>query len=234
MTDKPKGFYVYLHRKLSDNSVFYVGKGTGRRAWVKKGRSKYWQRVKDKHGYTVEILFDNLTEEESFQVEIDTIKELQYFGYDLCNLTLGGGGVSGYNWTEEQRNNLSKSVSGKIRSEEHCKNLSLALKGKKPTQERIEKMRKSLTGKKQTLETIEKRKKSLAKIKHLADKSVYVWYSLEDIFIGTRLEFSEYTGIHNKKLRTLFQTNPHKTCKGWSILNLKSLIIFGELNANRN
>lgn len=230
---KPKGFYVYLHKRLSDGKVFYVGKGKGKRAWVKKGRSEHWKRIVDKYGYSVEIIFDELSEEEAFQIEIDTIKEFQYFGDTLCNVTLGGGGVSGFTWTEEQKKNLSLKLRGKIKSEEHRLNMSLSQKGKKANPDRIEKMRKSLTGKKQSLETIEKRKNSLAKIKHLADKNIYVWFNSEDVFIGTRIDFSIYSQIKLQSLRTLFQTKPHKTCKGWSILKFNELIILGELYANR-
>lgn len=229
MIGKPKGFYVYVHRRLSDNSVFYVGKGKGRRAWVKSGRSEYWKRISDKYGYIVEIVFDNLTEEEAFQVEMDTIKEFTYFGYTLCNLTLGGGGVSGFTWTEEQRKRQSQKLTGYKKSEEHCKNMSLSQKGRKPSQERIEKMRRSLTGKKQSQETIEKRKQSLSAIGHLSDKSVYVWFSKDDVFIGTRLDFSNYTGISRNNLRALFHSKPTKTCKGWSILRFNEFIILGVL-----
>jgi len=52
-----KKFYVYVHIKESDNTVFYVGKGSGGRAWDFYGRNVYWKNVKNKHGVRVEILF---------------------------------------------------------------------------------------------------------------------------------------------------------------------------------
>lgn len=105
-------FYVYIHRRLSDNKPFYVGKGCGVRAWNQSSRSNYWKRVVGKHGLKVEIVFDNLEEQDSFQIEKDTILEFQYFGYSLVNHTLGGEGVSGYKFTEEQRSRMSIAKGG--------------------------------------------------------------------------------------------------------------------------
>lgn len=107
-------FYVYVHRRLSDNKPFYVGKGSGNRAWDFTGRNIYWKRVKDKHDISVEVVFDNLTESEAFQCEVDTILEFNYFNYPLTNLTTGGEGSSGLKFTDEQRLRISKSLEGRI------------------------------------------------------------------------------------------------------------------------
>lgn len=52
-------FYVYAHLDTHRN-IFYIGKGTGKRAYVKSGRSEAWKILSIK-GYSVEILgyFDN-------------------------------------------------------------------------------------------------------------------------------------------------------------------------------
>jgi len=87
-------FYVYVHRKLSDNNVFYVGKGNGYRAYQKNKRNDFWQNVVKKHGYLVEIVLNNLTEQQAFNLEKELIK---YYGRkNLCNLTDGGDGTSGH------------------------------------------------------------------------------------------------------------------------------------------
>lgn len=85
-------YYVYLHRKLTDNSIFYVGKGNRDRAWYTHNRSDYWHKIKNKHGFVVDIVFDNLLEEDALSVEVDVIQELSYFGAELCNHTHGGEG----------------------------------------------------------------------------------------------------------------------------------------------
>lgn len=134
-------YYVYVHRRLSDGKPFYVGKGKDYRAWSKDGRNDYWNKVVNKHDYVVDIVFDNLDEPTAFQCEIDTILELNYFGYDLSNLTKGGEGLTGYKWTEKQRKekpvrkNFKMSIEsvekraqqmrGRKYSEEHRLNISL-------------------------------------------------------------------------------------------------------------
>lgn len=103
--------YVYIHRRASDNLPFYVGKGNKYRAWVKEGRSGWWQRVVAKHGLIVEIVFEHLEESEAFQCERDTILELSYFNYPLVNLTAGGEG--GLAPSKETRDKQSLAKLGK-------------------------------------------------------------------------------------------------------------------------
>ena len=56
-------FYVYTHTTL-DGSIFYVGKGTGRRSEDTVGRNPMWDMMAAK-GYRTNRLFINLTEEEA-------------------------------------------------------------------------------------------------------------------------------------------------------------------------
>lgn len=107
-------FYVYLHRRASDNSVFYIGKGCKYRAYEthKSKRSVYWIRVYQKHGRVVEIVKDNLTEKEALALEVALIA--QYGIENLCNHSSGGeSGGSGRVWSEESRKKLSESKKGK-------------------------------------------------------------------------------------------------------------------------
>ena len=107
-------FYVYIHRKATDNSVFYIGKGCKYRAYEvhKSKRSLHWIRVYQKHGRTVEIVQDNLTEKEALDLEVKLIS--QYGIENLCNHSSGGeSGGSGRVWTEESIKKLSESRKGK-------------------------------------------------------------------------------------------------------------------------
>lgn len=54
-------YYVYLHRRATDNKVFYVGKGKGKRAFDNSSRNDYWQNTVNKHGLTVEIIYSELS-----------------------------------------------------------------------------------------------------------------------------------------------------------------------------
>ena len=74
--DNPRGYYVYAHVDAC-GQVFYVGKGTGRRAWS-KDRHPLWHRYVEKHlkgDYAVRILRDNLSLEESEEHEADWIAQ---------------------------------------------------------------------------------------------------------------------------------------------------------------
>lgn len=71
--EKPRGYYVYGHYDLEGN-LFYVGKGTGRRAWNESKRHYYWhlhveENLKGK--YKVVILEDNLSSDEAEDIEDD-------------------------------------------------------------------------------------------------------------------------------------------------------------------
>lgn len=112
MEDK---YYVYFHRRLDNNQVFYVGKGCGSRAWQTKGRrTEYWHNIVNKHGYKVEIFANNLTEEDSFKIEIEQIAYHRSIGIELCNMTDGGEGIS--NIKDCTRDKMRNAKLGKISS----------------------------------------------------------------------------------------------------------------------
>jgi len=113
---------VYKHIRLDTNQVFYIGVGkTDKRPYSKIYRNKHWHNVVNKAGYTVEIIFNNLTWEEALQKECELIKE--YGRLDnktgiLVNMTDGGDGVNGYKHTEEWKLANSIRNKNKIISEE--------------------------------------------------------------------------------------------------------------------
>ena len=80
--DKNKDYYVYLYRRNDNNTVFYVGKGKGRRAVNMYDHNDFCIKVANKYGYTIEIYKDNLSEEEAFRLEEEMvsyyINELNY------------------------------------------------------------------------------------------------------------------------------------------------------------
>lgn len=92
-----KKFYVYVHRYASGpkkGDVFYVGKGSGKRAWAVSRRSDYWNNIYRKFGRSVYVLGYFKEEACAFSIEVALIK---FYGREkLCNLTDGGDGASGY------------------------------------------------------------------------------------------------------------------------------------------
>jgi len=142
-------FYVYAHTRATDGSIFYIGKGMGKRAWNKHRRNSYWKNIVAKHGYEVTILLNNLNEEQAFILEKQTIATVGR--ENLCNLTDGGEGPSGCIHTEESRRINSESKKGLNtypRSEEHKRKLSEVNMGKKLSLETRKKMSESRKGKK--------------------------------------------------------------------------------------
>ena len=111
-------FYVYAHYTLDTNELFYIGKGTGNRAFIKskgkKGRNDYWHKIVKKHDYKVEILIDNLEEPDAFIQEILAIKEF----LPKSNFSKGGEGISGYKHTKETKDKMSKAKKGTKQSKE--------------------------------------------------------------------------------------------------------------------
>jgi len=72
----PRKYCVYAHLD-NTGKVFYVGKGTGRRAWS-TDRHPLWSRYVEKHlngVYQVRILHDNLSEEEAEELEAEWIAQ---------------------------------------------------------------------------------------------------------------------------------------------------------------
>jgi len=72
-----KDFYVYLHRDVK-GSIFYVGKGTGERAWSKDRHAAWLKYVETRLNgeYDVEIHLKNLDEIEALELEDKLIYEL--------------------------------------------------------------------------------------------------------------------------------------------------------------
>lgn len=86
---------VYLHRRNDDLSIFYVGMGSKKRPYSKRDRNNYWNNVVKKHGYYTEIVADNLSVEDAYELEMFLISELgrKDLGTGrLVNLTDGGDG----------------------------------------------------------------------------------------------------------------------------------------------
>jgi len=126
-------FYVYLHKTL-DGRPFYIGKGRGSRAFSKHGRNTFWKRVVSKYGFYVEILYYNLSEQESFSKEIETIKFYKNL-VRLCNLTNGGEGTSGWVHSSEARIKISQKNKGKTHTLESKFLIGATWRGRKHSEQ---------------------------------------------------------------------------------------------------
>lgn len=111
---EPDRFYVYVWIRSDTMRPFYVGKGSGDR-FRRKGknrRSEYFNRICSKYQCFPLILFDHLLEQESFDLEVETIRCLREKGYQLANMCDGGQGSSGRVITDEYRAKYSEMNKG--------------------------------------------------------------------------------------------------------------------------
>jgi DNA-binding transcriptional regulator YiaG len=135
--------YIYQHRAVSPREkgvVFYVGKGTGRRAWRKDKRNQHWKSTVAKYGYTVDILTDGLSEEEAYDLETGFI--LLYGLNNLCNMTSKKcGQASGTKLSPETRAKMS--AAKRAMTAETRAKMVAALRGRKLTPEQRAKMKRT-------------------------------------------------------------------------------------------
>lgn len=100
-------FYTYFHTRNDTGAVFYIGKGSGKRAVSNSDRNSYWKNVVAKHGHTVHIAMKNLSESDAFEHEKFLILCFKDIGVSLANHTDGGGGISGYSHTDESKKKIA-------------------------------------------------------------------------------------------------------------------------------
>ena len=142
-------YYTYAYLR-EDGTPYYIGKGKGNRAYIRRQR-----RVKPPSNKNrIIILKQNLTEEEAFKHEIYMIS---VFGRKdlgtgiLHNMTNGGDGTSGRVISEEEREKMrqrevgNKRNLGRKTSEETKLKISKANKGKKRSNEQKEKLKNRKT-----------------------------------------------------------------------------------------
>lgn len=130
---KLRNFYVYLHIKQSDGTVFYVGKGTKFRWSRVCDRTQHWKNTAIKHGVICKIAAHDLSAEEALVLEKKLIasygRQDQKTGC-LVNLTDGGDGVVNYVWTEEHRKKISEAGIGRKHTDEFKQMISKLHTGK--------------------------------------------------------------------------------------------------------
>ena len=166
-------FYVYQYLR-EDGSPYYIGKGTGNRAWTKGKNEIGKPQTLDR----IVIIEDGLTDKEAIDLEIQLIQ--QYGRIDLGtgmlrNKTEGGEGAAGYKHTDLAKQKISDSSAtrgpvteqtkqkiirhhkGKSRSEETKQKMREAWKNRAPmSEETKQKIAITQTGRKRSKEFIQK------------------------------------------------------------------------------
>lgn len=235
-----RAHYVYRHRRESDGTVFYYGKGKDRRAWSASGRNRHWRGIARKHGWTVEIVRSNMPEPCALSLERALIERDR--GPKLANLTDGGGGTHGWKHSEETKQRIAEFWRGrkmtqaqmdalrryntdKKLTDEHKAKLSAAKKGKSrgplPAAVRA-KIAASHIGIRPSEES--RRKMSLAKIGKAVgrdspayDHTVRHFVHIDgDEFVGTRGDLIARFGLGSSCMAALIKGR-QKSVKGWRL-----------------
>ena len=143
---RKKGKFKYNGLEF-DYQPFYIGKGNGKRCYraIEPNKLKK-QRKNIKREYVNKLyslglkpiiikLFENLTESDAFEKEIELIESIGRINLKtgpLTNMTEGGDGISGNIISEETRKKISEAHKGKKLTKEHKLLLSQKLKGITP------------------------------------------------------------------------------------------------------
>lgn len=102
----PPGFYVYTHA-LPDGTLFYIGKGSKRRAWsfARNSRSAAHLKIVAEHGQSNILIEVRECESEAaaFAMERQWIEDVRLLGIVLINKTSGGEGASGRPFSDKTR-----------------------------------------------------------------------------------------------------------------------------------
>lgn len=181
-------YVVYCHTLKNDGRKYIGITGqTPKKRWnYGNGYTSYFRNAIKKYGWNNfehTILYENLTEQEAIDKEIELIKELDLTNRDKgFNICIGGQGTNGYIFSEKDREKMRLSHLGQKLTEEQKQKISLSLREhyshipKKPkplpkpkgriagfhlSEETKEKLRQANLGKKQSKETIEKRNKKI-------------------------------------------------------------------------
>lgn len=107
---------VYQHRRNDNNAIFYIGIGSDKkRAFKKSGRNKYWHHIVNKHGFSVEYLYEDISKEDACKIEMQLIAKYGRFcdGGILVNSSVGGDlSALGCKQTDEQKKERSDRFKG--------------------------------------------------------------------------------------------------------------------------
>jgi hypothetical protein len=150
---------VYRHRRLDNNKIFYIGISNGYDRPYQSGnkRNDIWNSIIKKTDYIVEIICENLSYEDSLELEILLIKEYGRISEktgSLANLTDGGEGKLGCKPWNAGTKGIKESNSGSFVKgckawnkgipilEKQKKIISSIHKGKKISKEHIDKLSK--------------------------------------------------------------------------------------------
>ena len=207
-------FYLYEHTRPDTGMVFYVGKGSIRRAYSKHRRNAHWKNIVAKAGgFSVKEVFSSPDEELVFLAEEERIDQLKRLGFNLANKTEGGEGPSGYRHTEEAKRKITEAQLGEKHWAygkpmlEHTKQALLkAITGIKHSEEHRKKVSEAGKLRKNSPQTRAK----ISKAKQGSGHHMANCIEFDGKIFGTAKELAEYTGENYSTTRTRLRLYPER------------------------
>lgn len=134
-------FYVYEHWTADDSRLFYVGKGSLRRAMNKVPRNPYHKNIVSRYGSKVRLVGEFEDESESYRIEKNLIRRRRQEGHNLVNFLEGGSGAPGRRGplhplfgkpiSDYHKKRISETHRGRVHSEDHRRRVGLTKIGNK-------------------------------------------------------------------------------------------------------
>lgn len=224
MSKQNRSYYVYAYLRSKDSergprlSPYYIGKGSGRRVYDKK---RSIARPADS-SYVV-FLEEGLTESEAFALEKYAVALYGRIDKEegiLWNMTDGGEGCSGVIMSQETKDKIANSLTGRKRPRSVIEKTLRSRAGFRHSEETKRKMSKTRTGAKKKPHTPE------AKLKISQGKAKYE-YEITDpdgnVYFTKSLNwFCKEHGLHQAHMSATAHgiTNGYK---GWQVRIIKDL-----------
>ena len=210
-------YYIYSYLR-EDHSPYYIGKGSGKRAYTKGPKEVKPPRDKSR----VRILKEDLTEDEAFLLE--KLYILMFGRVDLGtgilrNRSDGGDGSSGYIVSPEERKKRSERMKGVTRPRWIYDKISASNTGKKASVETRSKMSAAKKGRTCTEE--HKRKVSEAKkgFKHTEEAKRLMGINQRKKAKPHKLTFSDGRELIVDNIMEWCETNPYSSSPVYRVKN---------------
>jgi hypothetical protein len=202
-------FYTYAHFTADTKELFYIGKGSHKRAWDKSHRNTYWKRKERKQGLIVEVLAYWETEDECFEHEKFLITTFKEKGLAVCNLTNGGEGLCGHVFSDSHKKLIGAAHKGKKKTEEQVAKMRTTMLEKMANNEHREAIRKALTGRTLSEEHKKKIKQSCTTAKAVLCVETGI------VYISAK-EAQRSLGMSSSSTITACCRGRRKTCGGYT------------------